>query len=306
MENTMKEEDPTNVKKGEEIISMIYGFEKERVIEQETKYGKKMISDKISKMDALLRKLDKSSQISPSDFNQIRLLALSKGGFMKLPYRREFYKRILDINNKKIIFKYFSNGQITTTVIDSFDKEKEVKTDFDYFIEVDVQRSIANHFFDRSKYDHILAQFKNEVIKFIKCFIFLNNERYGYYQGFHDIALYCYIIFFGNFTLALQGLQRISEFYLKDYMVKLENNKHFTFEIIYKILNEINLKNDRKISKYIIEHTEIPDPLFSLPWILTLFTHDIDDCITNMRVFDYILLSHPNATFHLSSNVLIF
>lgn len=284
--------------------------------DKEEKYIKKLPSKKLNrkteKIQSFLLNTDHLNFYSKEDLKNLRNLAISEYGFIRNVYRKEFYKKVLLVNDYQVQFLYYDTEQNKSEFNKVIVSDEEINIDpsfititpNDYIIEVDVKRSVVNHFVDRGKHDNELEVFKKELINILKLFFHLNKGRYNYYQGFHDIALYFFILFYNRKKVLLQVLQRISEFYLKDYLVSV-GSSHFKFETVYKIITEITENIGPNISNFIKNNSDVADPLFSLPWILTIFCRDLH--IINMvyRLFDYFLLSHPNVIYTLSSNIII-
>lgn len=287
------------------INNLLKQNENEYITNITKKYGSKYMEQKTSDMDSLLRQLDNKKVLSKSDIKKIRQFALSKGGFLYSSYRKEFYKRVLYIDNDNIDFIYYENSTFETKRVK--DNQTEIKTNCDYIIEVDCKRSMVNNLFDRDKHQNSINAIKEDLEKVIKKYITMSGSKYNYYQGFHDIGLYFYLLYFNHEHLQIQVLQRVSEFFFKDYLVEFKNNiknrGHFEFETVYRVVNSFIENSDRKLYNFIKSNTEYPDPLFALPWVLTSLTHDLKDINTTYRILDYILLSHPSAIFQLVSNV---
>lgn len=129
----------------------------------------------------------------------------------------------------------------------------------------------------------------------------MNNIKYHYYQGFHDLGLFISLMYDGK-SEGIMLLQRISEFYLKDYMRDKDGDEIFLK--ISSILKYIMEKNNSEIYNYIFEIIgDLPPVYYSL--ILCLFTHTVDDIFVSYRILDYLLVSHPIAIYHLCANVII-
>jgi len=295
-----------------ELLNQINSNEIEYLNSLKQKFGLYYIEKKIENIKNLLTSIDLKPIISLKDFEEIRKIAISKGGFLLNSFRREFYKKAFNLSSDNLKFIYLKKNHFKEEKLDynEFYSEEfysnlkmiSKKKDYDYFIEVDVKRTMANYFFNADKYQNHLNGLKINLINFLKNFFILNKD-YHYYQGFHDIAMYVYILFNYSETFAMQMLQRISEFYLKDYIVELNQNEHFKFENVFKLLNMMIRMRNKSIATFINDFTSSSDPIFSLPWIITVFTHDIKDFNLVLRIFDFVLFSHPYSIYNVSSNV---
>jgi hypothetical protein len=334
------------LKKNENLEKLSKMFENLKSKEKEYmhKIPKAILENKINLITETLNELDVIKNLSPSHFEKIRKIAVQRGGLLSNTLRREIYKKAFFLNDNQIDFYYYKHKSFTKNCLDlklfynklnsmdslklqeeeNIPNKRTTKKD-EHIIELDVNRTIANSYFEDSKEE--LNIFKKKLTNLLKLF-FSMNPQYGYYQGFHDIALYLYLIFYNYEHLAIQMLQRISEFFLKDYMVEINNNhgmgenisnsnqdislshnnrknldKNFQFETVFKILHNVTASNDRKFWKFIQDNTNSCDPINTLPWIITLFTHDVQNLCLQLRNLDYILFSDPNAVYHMASYV---
>lgn len=287
--------------------------ENEYIVNLRKELGNYYVDNKIKKMNQILANIEykkESHLLSSKEYEEIKKIAISKGGFLKNSYRREFYKLVFNLNHEYIHFIHYTQNNFRTRPISNIDFETgnfiesdvfptEKKKKNEYIIEVDVKRTIANQMI---KDEFILEEMKQKLTKFLKKFILINKD-YHYYQGFHDIAMYIYLIFYNYETLAAQMLNRISEYFLKDYLIEKDEKVNFRFETVFKVTKQMIKNINHEIGEFLEENTNIPDPIFCLPWIITLLTHDLPDIFTIMRIFDYILFSHPGVIYQISSHV---
>ncbi len=128
----------------------------------------------------------------------------------------------------------------------------------------------------------------------------IDNEKYSYYQGYHDIGLFFLLLYFKSPNLGINTFQRISEFYIKDYLNKdYENSFNFeaTLSLLLKVIKEIDAQ------VYDILEEICDKPHFALSWIITWFTHNTNSITLQYRIFDYLICSHPIASYVLSGTV---
>lgn len=127
----------------------------------------------------------------------------------------------------------------------------------------------------------------------------LNGNEYSYFQGFHDISLLFLMIFNDNIPLTILSIQRFSEIHIKESLFgKGESN--YNFVISLEVFSEILKKVSRKTYDF-IEEKASGQITFIVPWIITLFTHNIDNIFLQMRIMDYLLVSHPLSIFVISA-----
>lgn len=214
-----------------------------------------------------------------------------------------------------------------------FDNCKQVK--YDNIIEVDVKRTIFNSIFNYNEKEKVMLDYLKEKITLKLKNFFSLDETFKYYQGFHDIAIFTYILILSeseeltNKTaeeeeedddiIFYEFLQRLAEFYLKDYLAEITIQNHdnsgnlvsitksaFRFDNIYRIINDIKKNVDPKIFDLIQNKSDFPDPIYTLPWALTYFTHDIKNINIIYRIFDFVLFDHPASIYYLAANVFFF
>ena len=313
-------------------LSNIKNILDEKENEYMNKYPPKILASKKNSILEFINEFDDNTMFTNKHFERIRKFAVTKGGLLLNSFRKEIYQKAFFLKDDEILFIYYEESKFTEKSIttknfydllntdesddltDAHKPHKKTSKTDERIIELDVKRTIANSYF--ANYQEELNPLKQKLTKFLKLFFNLNHQ-YGYYQGFHEIGLYIFLIFYNYEHLAIQMLQRFAEFFLKDYMVEinnpLENNSHnnkiskadknFQFETVFKILNDVTAQNDKKFWKFIQDHTMNSDTVNTLPWIITLFTHDVEDIMLQLRILDYILFSYPKVVYHMASYV---
>ena len=285
----------------------------------------KIIITKKDELHNFVEKLSKKKLITIKDYEHIKEFSLSKGGFLTSENRRILYKKIYLLNHfnsdKMLYVDYeahidknwdfegidiFSEKRIYDDLMDSSATNKD-----DNIIHVDCIRSKIFSIF--SDHKNTLNVFIQDLEKYIKLMVRLNNNIYNYFQGYHDIGLYFLFLYHKSPHYAVSVFQRFSEFNLKEQLsikdtkeIKNNNKK----EIAYSFLDTL------KILKFILNYL-YPDVqhffdkfcgeglcMFAAKWIISLLTHILNDTNTIYRLFDYFILSHPLAI-HFLSAVLI-
>lgn len=108
-----------------------------------------------------------------------------------------------------------------------------------------------------------------------------------------------------NINIGSLILQRISEFFLRDFLSEMKENETPDFNMINSILsNLIQLKEPKTIRK-LKSKIELVEPYFALSWILSWFTHNLTNISKIYRIMDFLICSHPLSVFHMSSEVYI-
>ena len=132
-----------------------------------------------------------------------------------------------------------------------------------------------------------------------------NYYSYSYYQGYHDLAFFIYLIFNSNMRLGVLAFQRISEFFFKDYLDPISINNKFGFETTLKMISLLIEKINPDISKKIVELSDVEFHHYSLEWIIGWFTHTINEIQLVYRLIDYFICSHPLAVYYLAAVLII-
>ena len=287
----------------------------------------KFIKNKIDELHKFVDILSKKKIITIKDYGYIKELSLSKGGFLTSENRRILYKKIYLLNHRnsdKMLYvdyeanidknwdfegiDIFSEKRIYKDLMDSPAKEKD-----DNIIHADCIRSKIFSIFSDNK--NILNIFIQDLEKYIKLMVRLNNNIYNYFQGYHDIGLYFLFLYHKSPHYAVSVFQRFSEFNLKEQLSikdtkNIKNNNKKEKEIGYSFLDTLNILKFilnylyPNVQNFFEKHCVGGLCMFAAKWIISLLTHILNDTNTIYRLFDYFILSHPLAI-HFLSAVLI-
>lgn len=301
----------------EKLINFVYYEEPKNIIEKSVEIEKKYYQIKKICIDIIHK-----NTLSLNDFDIIHQLAVSKGGFLSLRLRKILWKKILGVDNTKEdeYELIFIDEQKDTNIftdpykIDVFYSKKEkykfLKADDYKTIDNDVKRSKINSFphsilsNDSSTNDinDKLLFLKKKLKIFINTMTTINNSTYKYYQGYHDIGLYFIFLYMDDFINGLCVFQRFSEFFLKENLVSIDNYQNFNSVLL--ILKEVITKLS-PITQNILDMYTDGNALFAISWILSLFSHNVEDLNIQFRLFDYFIVSHPICVYHLTALIII-
>lgn len=319
----------------DKILNFIYYEEPQNIIQQSKETEKKYYQLKKICVDLLHKKV-----ITTNDFEILRRLAISKGGFLSLLFRKCIWKKILSVNFEKNEYElvFIDEKKSTNIFTDPYqlevfsvkhEKYKFLKAEDYKIIDNDVKRSKINFFpmnsilsndnssisscsseifpvdnipkeevnSDQYIKDQLLF-LKKKLKSFLNAMTTINNSSYKYYQGYHDIGLFFIFLFIDEFETAISVFQRFSEFFLKEYLL------NFNFNNVMVILKEIISKISPQTQEIVDFYCE-GNMLWSISWILSLFTHNIDNLNLQYRLFDYFLVSHPICIYHLVAHIII-
>ena len=301
----------------EKIMSFVHHEEPKNIFEKSIEKEKKYYQIKKVCVDIIHK-----NTISLNDFDYIHQLAVSKGGFLSLKLRTVLWQKIFGVNNitkdeYELVFideKKETNIFTDPYKIDVFYTKKEKYRFFkaeDYkTIDNDVKRSKINSFphsilSNDSSINDInekLLFLKKKLKIFINTMTTLNNSIYKYYQGYHDIGLYFIFLYMDDFVNGICVFQRFSEFFLKENLVTIDDYQNFNSVLL--ILKEVITKISPITQKILDQYTE-GNALFAISWILSLYSHNVEDLNTQYRLFDYFIVSHPICVYHLTALIII-
>jgi hypothetical protein len=97
-----------------------------------------------------------------------------------------------------------------------------------------------------------------------------------YYQGFHDISLTIFLVCMSepepNPYLAYLCLDKMIETCLAPFMEKTMEYTHELIHVLFALIES----EDPELFNRIVKRSKCP-PAFSIPWVLTWFSHTLPD-----------------------------
>lgn len=245
-------------------------------------------------MDKVLCLLKLNNSITANTLNEIRKLAISKGGFDP-QYRRYIWMKLLDVKYTSLTNKNFmiKNDTDNTIVLNLRKSKMRDKSDVNKVLFLDIPRTN----YDDSSNKFLRDLFKNKAPDLFRC----KPLNYDYYQGFLDIAWYLFNVLHDENDRqcndAFIGIQHFAEAFVKDYLTQEHMSTTITdlFRRFIEVL-EPKLMEKVKQANFYLETC--------IGWHLTLFAHFISDSSIMNRVLDYFLCSPP-YTVYLFSIILL-
>jgi len=157
--------------------------------------------------------------------------------------------------------------------------------------------------------ENISKKIKVDLYNFILELDKLNNNIYNYFQGYHDIGLYFYILFIKEKNYSLNVFQRFSEFNLKEnLLINPKQNESYQFMSCVKILKFVIETIDKDFQKKFID-VKLSEYnglcMFASSWLVTVFTHNINRTEIIYRIFDYIMVNHPLSLYYLIAVIIL-
>ena len=252
-----------------------------------------------NELDNILREIKyfKTSKIIPDNifWKKLHKLSTNPGGFLTIKNRKEIYSFILETLSKED--KYKINSEIVS-------KEKEEKDELT--IKNDCLRSVLFRIIKEDDiYNKYILKEKNIVDMYIRELMNFTKESLGnytyfnYFQGYQELCLY-FMIIFGR-KEGPKYMTLFSKIFL-DYV--LNKKYQINYEMILDILNDCcNLVNKRVNT--IINKITKTKPYYSLPWLITLFSHSNYNLYNEMALLDYFITSNISHVYFLSANIIV-
>jgi len=301
-----------------------------------TKYEGNMTSEEIDiktkKLKELISKIkreflsDKSKiYLSEESYKELTNLAISKGGFLNMKFRREIYKILLFFNEDNLSEKnkdknlknnyipscqYYKNIWIDKNTTNLYWKKEYINQEFIYskdraVIRADTIRSDINSFFPSIKYPYINSLLKNRLEYGLNTLINFNNCELNYFQGYHDIFILFFYLYLNSPYTYISLFQRFSELYIKENLLsQSKNNKGYTFPNSMKFCMAIIKQLNKFVYQDLVDYCN-SEIIFVIPYIVSLFTHNLNNLNKRYRIIDYLMVSHPITVYVMSSVIVI-
>eukprot|EP01132_Coremiostelium_polycephalum_P007750 gene7750-9534_t len=227
---------------------------------------------KANKIRIVLECLEKS----PVDIQGLRECSVTEFGFVHNSLRKKVWPILLNIDTDEII-------NHTSRIVQHPDTDQVAK---------DVERSMWRFTKGNTR---LIQQKRPELTRIINAILSIHPKLH-YFQGYHDIASVLLLV--TDESLAFAMLERLSLNHIRDCMLP-------SFAEVLKILNlcfPLVSMVDPKVYQFLLKSDA--QPMFALSWIITWFSHNLEDLDLVARVFDYFLSSHPLSVLYFSVNLI--
>ena len=290
----------------------------------------KEIHEIILKIKSELQPGKSKVYISEENYKILKDLAISKGGFLNMKYRREIYKIllffneeelspkfILDKNTNKIdkknyipSFQFFKNIWINQDTADLYWKNEYLNQELIYskdhsVVKADTIRSDINHYFPSDKYPYINSLLKQRLESGLNILINFNNSELKYFQGYHDIFILFFYLYLDSPYTYLSLFQRFSELYIKEnLLLQSKSNKGYTFPNSIKFCLTLIKQLNSYVYQDLVDYCN-SECIFIIPYIVSLFTHNIENLNKRYRIIDYLMVSNPINVYIMSAVIVV-
>eukprot|EP01126_Amoeba_proteus_P032849 TRINITY_DN3206_c0_g2_i5.p1 TRINITY_DN3206_c0_g2~~TRINITY_DN3206_c0_g2_i5.p1 ORF type:complete len:383 (+),score=76.74 TRINITY_DN3206_c0_g2_i5:113-1261(+) len=232
---------------------------------------------KIHKPPTLLQHINKilEGKINKTSITELREIANSCG-LVNKTIRRKVWPLLLGIKTTK--FPHFEH--------------KVVPHNYTEQVAKDVDRSLWKLVPDNER-----MKKRTELSNIINA-VLAENPDLHYFQGYHDIASVLLLVCGPRCAYVL--LRKISLFFIRDHM----NDKMMegTTDILNNLQPLLTLV-DPEVSE-ILARTGVP-PFFCLSWILTWFSHSVEELDVICRLFDFFLSANPYASLYMTVAIVV-
>ena len=314
------EDDPLNEKYIEYAMKSLEDRENQYIID--TKFDNQLtgkeIEEKSNEISSLISQINKKHKnkykkeeyLSEDEYNIFHALAVSKGGFLNMKYRREIYKILLHFNEDENItskndLKYYKTIWINKKNNKLYWKNEPVYQDLipvkeRTVIKADAPRSDINSTFQSKQFPYINSFLKIRLEEALNILINFNNNEFNYFQGYHDMFVLFFYLYMDSPYTYISLYQRFSELYIKENLLKQKkSNEGYSFpnsiKFCMRVIKELNINVYDNLVKYCNSEC-----IFVVPFIISLFTHNLSDLNKRYRIIDYFLVSNPISVYVMS------
>ena len=175
-------------------------------------------------------------------------------------------------------------------------------------IKVDIERSNINFYFPLHLYPTINSLLKRKAEFAINTILTFNKNEFKYYQGYHDIFMLFFYLYLDSSYTYISLFQRFIELHIKEFLIIPTNpknkNKGFSFPNCIKFCLSIIKELNEIAYNELIQNTN-NNCTFIIPYIICLFTHNINNIFLKYRLLDYFIVSHPISIYIMTSLIII-
>ena len=285
------------------------------------------IEDKIKNLNKFINSIKNKNLISIEDYENIQKFSISKGGFLSNENRKILYLKIYNIQDdnlnemlyvspEKKVDRFYNKDKFKLNIFNKKNKDSNKKENSNNLKVILQDCNRSKIYFILDKYDkngENVEKFSKKIKEDLHNFILeldkLNNNVYNYFQGYHDIGLYFYILYIKEKKYSLNVFQRFSEFNLKENLqINPKQNDSYQFMSCVKILKFVIETIDEDFQKNFID-VKLSEYnglcMFASSWLVTVFTHNINRTEIIFRIFDYIMVNHPLSLYYLIAVIIL-
>lgn len=164
-------------------------------------------------------------------------------------------------------------------------------------IDLDCNRSFYNYDVLTGLSGRLRGKKVDELVEVLNQ-VFLQSPELYYYQGFHDICTVLLLVC--GKDLAYRLAHRLAVSHYKDCMRKtLTQGLLQQVKLIYVLLGQRDPELAEVLQQLSPEMVRCRQPMVALPLVMAGFQHDIEEYQVAIRIFDFLLSTHPSASLYL-------
>ncbi|KAI8920359.1 rab-GTPase-TBC domain-containing protein, partial [Powellomyces hirtus] len=163
-------------------------------------------------------------------------------------------------------------------------------------VELDVNRSLT-HLLPPNTGGKRLARMRADLSGLIIS-VLQKHPYLHYYQGFHDVATVCLLVL--KPVLAARCLESLALFYLRDYMTPTLQSALNQIHLLFPLLSRAS----PPIHTFLTQVDGLL-PYFCLSWVITWYSHNINNAERIARLFDFMIASNPLMPIYIAAAVVI-
>ena len=159
-------------------------------------------------------------------------------------------------------------------------------------IDKDVNRSLNQYNLGFS------TNYYRKLLESIMVALFQNNKLLTYSQGFNDVCSVFLMVL--KEDLGYYASCSISHYFMRDYLKSnFEKGVIPALSLMMKIIQWLHPDIYDKI-----KFMEIPT--FAVSWIITWFSHDLEEVSEIYRLYDYLISNHPAAIIYVAAATVVY
>ncbi|ORZ19652.1 rab-GTPase-TBC domain-domain-containing protein [Absidia repens] len=216
--------------------------------------------------------------IETEDLSRIKELGRQPNGFLTDSLRRRVWPLLLECPGWNRHTKKYN------------EKHKDEQQ-----VSLDVPRSLSTY--PKGLTDKRRKKLQQQL-NYVIIQVLRKYPRLNYYQGFHDICT-IFLLLYENQVAASQLVGRVALLYIRDAML----------ETLEPILRELGLLDtllylqDPELGSFLQETGVLP--YYCLSWVITWFSHDLEDVGAIFQLFDIFLCSTPMMPLYTSAALVL-
>jgi hypothetical protein len=164
---------------------------------------------------------------------------------------------------------------------------------------LDVARSLWRFTASDAERDALREQLAT-VLHCVLC----NHPYLSYFQGMHDIASALLLVFRSE-RITYFALERLCMFHIRDACARSLDEIQSVLWLLFPLLKLL----DRDVDRFMRQaHSmgSLTMPIFALPWVLTLYSHSLDNLGTITRLLDFFIVSHPLMPLYFAAQLICY